>query len=127
MKLAYAWVLGLGMVGAAFGSSVSDWLKGVPEKDRVRVNPLAEDAGAAEAGREIFRERCASCHGADARGRGARPSLRTARVHEATDGELQWLLRNGSLRRGMPAWGGLPEVQRWQLVRYLKELPSTPF
>ena len=124
MRLAYIWALGLGMAGAAFGSSVGGWLKDVPEKDRVRVNPLASDTGAAAAGGEIFRERCASCHGADANGRGARPSLRTERVRGATDGELQWLIRNGSLRKGMPAWSGLPEVQRWEVVRYLKGLPG---
>ena len=124
MKLACVWVLGLGLVGTAFGSAVGGWRKDVPEKDRVRVNPVAADAGAAAAGGEIFRERCASCHGGDANGRGARPSLRTERVRGATDGELQWLLRNGSLRKGMPSWSGLPEVQRWELVRYLRELPE---
>lgn len=124
MKLVYLWGLGLGMVGAAFASSVSDWPKDVPEKDRVRSNPLAIEPDAVAAGGEIFQERCASCHGANASGKGSRPSLRTEKVRKATDGELQWLLRNGSLRKGMPAWSGLPEVQRWQLVRYVKELPA---
>lgn len=122
MKLAFVWALGLGMVGGAFASSASDWSKDVPEKDRIRANPLALVPDAAAAGGQIFQERCASCHGADASGRGARPSLRTSRVRGATAGELQWLLRNGSLRKGMPAWSALPEVQRWQVVRYLKEL-----
>ena len=101
----------------------SDWLSKVAEKDRVRVNPLAGDDSAIAAGAEVFRQHCASCHGEAAEGIGRRPSLRTARVHDASDGELQWLLRNGSLAHGMPAWSGLPEVQRWQLVRYLHALP----
>ena len=124
MKLACAWILGLGLVGVGYASTLTDWSKNVPEKDRVRANPLAMDPDAVAAGAEIFQERCASCHGADASGKGARPSLRTDRVRGATAGELQWLLRNGSLRKGMPAWSRLPEVQRWELVRYLKELPS---
>jgi mono/diheme cytochrome c family protein len=98
------------------------WLQQVPAKERERVNPLGSDETAAAAGALIFEQRCASCHGSDAGGRGKRPSLRTERVHTATDGELQWLLRNGSLGRGMPSWSGLPETQRWQLVRYLHTL-----
>lgn len=101
----------------------SDWLKKVGEKDRVRVNPLAGDDSAVAAGAQVFGQHCASCHGVEAEGKGRRPSLRTARVHDASDGELQWLLRNGSLAHGMPAWPGLPEVVRWQLVRYLHSLP----
>ena len=41
-------------------------------------------------------------------GRGRRPSLRTPEVRSATDGELFWLLRNGSLAHGMPSWSRLP-------------------
>ena len=89
----------------------------------MRVNPLADDGTAAAAGAELFAAHCVSCHGETAEGRGRRPGLRTGRVHNATDGELQWLLRNGPLAHGMPAWSQLPEVQRWQLVRFLHELP----
>ncbi len=107
---------------AASGSRGAGLSK-VPEKDRVRVNPLAEDPTAPAAGALVFAQHCASCHGSDAQGMGKHPSLRTARVHQASDGDLQWLLRNGSLAHGMPAWSGLPEAQRWQLVRYLHSLP----
>jgi mono/diheme cytochrome c family protein len=99
-----------------------DWLGKVSEKDRVRVNPLAHDDTAIAGGAQVFARHCASCHGDLAEGVGRRPGLRTARVRDASDGELQWLLRNGSLARGMPAWSNLPEVQRWQLVRYLHSL-----
>ena len=40
----------------------------------------------------------------------------------AKPGELQWLLTNGNLGKGMPSWSRLPEQQRWQLVAYLKTL-----
>jgi mono/diheme cytochrome c family protein len=107
----------------AASDSHGSWLSKVPEKDRLRVNPLAKDTQAVAAGAQIFSQHCASCHGSDAQGMGKHPSLRTARVQQASDGELQWLLRNGSLMHGMPAWSGLPELQRWQLVRYLHSLP----
>lgn len=100
-----------------------DWLAKVPEKDRVRVDPLAHDDTAIAGGAQLFAQHCTACHGELAEGVGRRPGLRTARVRDASDGELQWLLRNGSLAHGMPAWSNLPEVQRWQLVRYLHSLP----
>jgi len=98
------------------------WLKNVPEKERTRANPLAEEAESAAAGGKLFRQHCASCHGEDAQGKGKKPSLRSEHVRNATPGELQWLLTNGSMKNGMPSWSRLPEPQRWQIVTYLKSL-----
>jgi mono/diheme cytochrome c family protein len=100
-----------------------DWLERVPAEERTRPNPLLNDPAVIGAGEHLFARHCASCHGTDANGSRRRPSLRTDRVKQATDGELQWLLRNGSLAHGMPSWSSLPEIQRWQLVRYLHSLP----
>ena len=112
--------------GLAASKPPGDWLKRVPQKERVRQNPLAQGDSAAAAGAQIFATHCASCHGTNAEGSGKHPSLRSTRVHDATDGELQWLLRNGSLGKGMPSWSGLPEVQRWQVIRYLRSLSTEP-
>lgn len=98
------------------------WLKRVPEADRKRVNPYAGQGEAIRAGRRVFEEHCAKCHGEDARGRGKRPSLRSERVQGATDGEILWLLKNGNLGKGMPTWAGLPEPMRWQIIAYVKSL-----
>jgi mono/diheme cytochrome c family protein len=106
-----------------FAEATGAWLRSVPQQERTRINPYAEDANAVAAGTILFKRSCSSCHGGDARGIGRRPSLRTARVHEATDGELHWLLTNGNLARGMPSWSRLPDDQRWQLTRYLHTLP----
>jgi hypothetical protein len=51
-----------------------------------------------------------------------RPNLHSERVRAATPGELEWLLKNGSMRNGMPSWSRLPEQQRWQIVAFLKSL-----
>lgn len=107
-------------VWAATGNGA--WLKSVPEKDRVRTNPLAGDPEAQAAGAKLFRQHCTSCHGEDANGKGKKPGLRSEHVRGATEGELQWLLTNGSLKNGMPSWSRLPEAQRWQIVSYLKTL-----
>ena len=100
------------------------WLRHVPESARKRKNPLAGQAVAIEAGRKLYGNHCASCHGVDANGRGKRPSLHSERVHHATDGELSWLLQNGDLSKGMPSWSKLPDQQRWQLISYIRSLPE---
>jgi mono/diheme cytochrome c family protein len=107
-----------------FSSAPHDWKDRVPARERMRTNPLPEDKATIDRGAEIYAERCASCHGVDALGKGHRPGLRTGRVREATDGELFWLLENGNLRRGMPSWSALPEPQRWQVERYVRSLPE---
>lgn len=98
------------------------WLRRVPAADRERVNPFAGKPEAVAAGKLLFSENCAKCHGSDAEGRYGRPSLRSGRIEHATDGELAWLLRNGSLAKGMPSWSSLPEPERWQLIAFLRSL-----
>lgn len=75
------------------------------------------------AGGILYRDHCLQCHQADARGDGKKtPSLRSEHIRTASDGDLEWFLRQGDLRHGMPSWSGLPEAQRWQIVSYLKSL-----
>jgi len=93
-----------------------------PEKARKRVNPLESDPEAVAAGRLLFEDHCAECHGDKAEGGKKGPNLRAPEVQNATPGALFWLLTNGVVRKGMPVWSKLPEPQRWQLVRYLKSL-----
>lgn len=102
------------------------WLRHVPEADRKRVNPLAGQPDAIAAGGRMFEDHCAKCHGPEALGHGKRPSLRSDRVQQATDGEIFWLLKNGNLGKGMPTWAGLPEPMRWQIIAYVKSLGPTP-
>jgi mono/diheme cytochrome c family protein len=99
------------------------WLRKVPDADRKRVNPLAGNAEAVAAGRVLFDDNCAKCHGENAEGKHNRPSLRSARVAHATDGELAWILKNGSAWKGMPSWSSLPQPERWQIITYLRSLP----
>jgi mono/diheme cytochrome c family protein len=106
----------------AAASTDSIWVARVPEKERGRANPFATDGDATLAGAKLFHQHCAACHGANAEGKGKHPNLHSDTVKIAQPGELEWLLTNGSLRRGMPSWSKLPEQQRWQLVAYLKTL-----
>ena len=120
-------VIGAALLGASaicFAAADGSWLKKVPQADRVRVNPYAGDPDAVAAGANLYRNNCAKCHGANAEGKHSRPALVSARMANASDGELAWIIKNGQSFKGMPSWGGLPEQMRWQLVAYLRSLNS---
>jgi len=93
-----------------------------PAKTRDWKNPYEGKSDALLAGKKLYLQHCAECHGQNARGMRNAISLRTPQVQNATSGELVWFLRNGNLFHGMPAWSGLPEQRRWQIVTYLKSL-----
>jgi mono/diheme cytochrome c family protein len=97
-----------------------------PEKARAKKNPLENDPEAAVAGRILFEQHCAECHGETAEGGKKAPSLRAPEVQNAEPGAIFWLLTNGVSRRGMPVWSKLPEAQRWQIVKFLKSLGTPP-
>jgi mono/diheme cytochrome c family protein len=97
-------------------------LADVPEKARQKKNPFEADAQALAAGRKLFEQHCAECHGAKAGGTRKGPSLLREEVQQATPGTLFWILSNGVVRRGMPVWSKLPEPQRWQIVTFLQSL-----
>jgi len=108
----------------ALGAVHDAWRNHVPASDRTRVNPVANQPEAVAAGKLLYRDHCAQCHGVEATGRHNHPSLRTERVALATDGELAWLLKNGNTWKGMPSWSSLPEQQRWQILAFLRSLPA---
>ena len=91
-----------------------------PAKTRDWKNPYEGDPDALVAGKKLYLQHCAECHGKNARGMRNAVNLRAPDVQNATPGELVWFLRNGNLWHGMPSWSGLPEQRRWQLVTYLK-------
>ena len=43
---------------------------------------------------------------------------------QVVEGALFWFITKGDVKDGMPAWAGLPEKERWQIVTYLKTLPT---
>ena len=100
------------------------WLAKVPAAQRSRTNPVVGQAEAVAAGRVLYQDHCAQCHGPSGEGHGHRPPVHSARVAGASDGELFWLLTNGY--RGMPRWTRLPEAERWQIATYLRSLQAAP-
>ena len=86
------------------------------------INPLEGQEQAQRAGAKLYRRECAACHGAEGRGSRKAPPLNQPPVYSAPPGALFWVLRNGSLDRGMPSFAHLPEPQRWQIISYLRTL-----
>lgn len=104
----------------------SPWRAQVPPQTRALAAPLPSSPANLQAGRDAYGLYCASCHAGDGAGRRGRPSLRTARVRGETDGEIYWILLNGSKGHGMPAWRSLGDTSLWQLVLYIRSLPPEP-
>lgn len=89
-----------------------------------------------EAGRELYVDKCAQCHGVEGRGDGVaeaffRPAPRdfTAGIYKVrttpsgelpTDDDLKRVIRDGMPYTGMPAWPRLSDRQITNLVYYLK-------
>ena len=98
-----------------------------PETATELKNPLKAEQKIIAAGRELYMDRCADCHGNKGRGNGPGASdleksptnFTEKKVHQQTDGELFWKITQG--HRPMPGYGKkLNEEQRWQLVHYLR-------
>ncbi len=101
----------------------SAWRAAVPAAARAQTNPLPQTAANIASGRETYQLYCSSCHAQDGAGRRNRPSLRNARVRGEADGEIHWILVNGSKNHGMPAWRSLGDPALWQLVEYIRAMP----
>ncbi len=89
-----------------------------------RPNPLASRPEAAAGGEKLFKRNCVECHGEDGSGLAKKNAadLLLPEVQTQTDGTLFWKIANGNPDRGMPSFSRLPELQRWQLVLYLRKL-----
>lgn len=96
-----------------------------PAKESARQNPLASKPQLAAGGEKVFKRSCAACHG-DAAHRASThaPDLASPEVQAQSDGALFWKITNGNTRKAMPAWGSLPEPQRWQIVLYLRSISA---
>jgi|GEM_PF-587186 Cytochrome c553 len=132
-----------------------------PDSYYVRVNPLPATAEHLERGRRLYehdaRPACQRCHGPDGDGNGPaavdlepRPRNFTCTVTMASipDGQLFWVIENGSGDFHLPSRQGAQQVERpargrpttamrgygdhlsetdiWQLVLYIRTLATQP-
>lgn len=118
------------LAGIAFAQNPSyrqDTRWQAPDEAAAKANPLAEHPDAAAGGRKLFLRNCAECHGADGTGMEKKHSanFHLPSVQGQTDGTLFWKITNGNASRGMPSFAKLPELQRWQLVLFIRSLKGT--
>ena len=95
-----------------------------PASAKEMKNPYAGQADAVTAGKTQYARNCLACHGKAGQGTGNVPSLVAGKLKGVTAGEVFWFITKGSTDNGMPAWGFLPEQQRWQIVSYVEALAA---
>lgn len=103
-------------------ASIYAVLNEAPEAARARANPFAGNPRETAAGRKLFEQHCAECHGKSGGGSMHGANLQREEVQQASPGALFWVLTNGVVWHGMPVWSKLPEPERWQIVTYLQSL-----
>jgi mono/diheme cytochrome c family protein len=98
-----------------------DSMKGIP-------NPTPADARSLQNGRMYYQINCAVCHGAAGKGDGPilaakaifPPALTGASALAMTDGAIWGIIRNG--RGVMPSYDRIEELDRWDVVNYIRGL-----
>lgn len=106
----------------------------LPEEYAGLTNPLAGDQEAIAAGKEIYQQNCASCHGEEGTGHGPAAAALDpqpasladqAMMQDLSDAYLFWRVSEGGamepFNSAMPAWKDtLTEMERWQVVSYIR-------
>lgn len=109
---------------ATVSARVGTLVQQAPPNALLLRNPLEGQDRARRAGAKLFARECAACHGPDGAGIGKAPPLTRTDVQDASAGALFWVLRNGSLNRGMPSFAHFPEPQRWQIIVFIRTLKA---
>lgn len=113
---------------------VRDWLVRRAAR-RMTVSLARNDAAAITAGGGLFDMECAFCHGKDGRasaavGQSMYPravNLAAPAVQSRSDRELFWIVKHGIRLTGMPGFAAIDsDDQIWQVVYFLRTLPSAP-
>jgi putative heme-binding domain-containing protein len=88
-------------------------------------NPLEGNADAITAGMGAYRQRCADCHGVDARGIRS-PDITQVWARGRTDGALFRIVRNGIPGTEMPAHPAprTSDTDIWRILAYVKTLAA---
>lgn len=97
---------------------------------RVAVNPTAPSEASLLNGRKYYQINCAVCHGDAGQGNGSAtkygvPSISIVMdmTKGRSDGYIYGMMRNG--RGAMPTYNRIEEMDRWDVVNYVRALQGT--
>ena len=107
-----------------------------PQEFLTKTNPLPSSDAAIQAGKTLFLQTaqpvaCAMCHGDKGNGQGFMgaaliPPPRNftcgSMMKDIPDGQLFWIIKNGSPGTGMMSFAGLSDEQVWELIHYIRSL-----
>jgi cytochrome c oxidase cbb3-type subunit 3 len=91
-------------------------------KTEATINPLAGKPEAIDAGKNIYRGRCAVCHGIDAKGYRGSDLTSGDWVHGGSDREIFQTIATGITGTEMPGNVNMSEEEVWMVVAYLRTL-----
>ena len=100
-----------------------------PAEEASKKSPLKADANTVKEGKEIYMQKCKSCHGADGKGNGERAAkveiscgdFTTGDFTNETEGAIYWKITEG--RKPMQSFkDNLTDTERWKVVAFLRSL-----
>ena len=108
----------------------------VPDQYKDLKNPFAGQSDAADSGKKIYTEKCATCHGDGGKGDGPGGAALNPKPEDLTvlaedpDGMVYWRIAEGGVvspfkEKGsaMPAWMNvLSQDEIWQVVTYVRTM-----
>ncbi len=125
---------GVAAVALALGYTVAPNIptQPVPFTARFEQDPVPDTLENVDAGRSLFQQNCAVCHGVRGLGDGPaaftlnpRPFNLVVHVPQHATGEIHYWISEGVPGTQMPAWKeNLADTQRWQIVRFLNVLAA---
>jgi mono/diheme cytochrome c family protein len=117
------------VTGSVMPAMAVSYTPGIAQLDSMSSlqNPVAPDQRSLENGRRYYQINCAVCHGANGQTGGPAtwyglpvPGLTTPVAQGHSDGYLWGIIRNG--RGLMPSYNRIEEMDRWDVVNYVRGL-----
>ena len=109
-----------------------------PSKYQKKVNPLRNEPRHIKKGKVLAHIKakplaCKHCHGMAGNGNGSmtismnpKPRNFTCKqtMKDISDGQLFWIIKNGSKGSAMPSYAYLSDKKIWQLIHYIRSLSN---